>query len=308
MNLDIVEVGPRDGLQNDPASLTTSVKLDFIERAIQSGVRRIEVASFVHPRLVPQMADAEALVQGLKDRADVNYIGLVLNERGLDRALGTRDGGQRGVDEVGCVAVTSDAFGQANQGQSRAESLAVSKAIIRRAKQAGLRAQVTISASFGCPFEGEIAPARILDMAKDLAEVGPLEIALADTIGVAVPSQVSELFHAVAEAIPGMPLRGHFHNTRNTGIANSWAAYKAGASALDASMGGLGGCPFAPKATGNIATEDLVYMLERSGVATGIDLETLLANVEWLGERLGRETPGMVGRAGGFPKPKSSFA
>lgn len=298
--VEIVDVGPRDGLQNEAKLFSTEAKLSLIGRLIDAGIRRLEVASFVHPKLVPQMADAEAVVAGLPAREDVTYIGLVLNDRGLDRALATRESGA-GIDQVGCVAVASDAFGNANQGQSRKESVEVSKAILKRAYEEGMPAQVTISAAFGCPFEGDIPMDRVVAMAEELAGAGPIEIALADTIGAAAPKQVSELFGRVAAALPDMALRGHFHNTRNTAVANAWAALGAGAGTLDASIGGLGGCPFAPKATGNVATEDLVYMFERSGVNTGVDLAKFLEAVAWLQDELGRATPGMVGRAGGFP-------
>lgn len=299
-SVEIVEVGPRDGLQNESEVPATAFKLAFIRRLAAAGVRRIEVASFVHPELVPQMADAEALVGQLTDLRDVTLVGLVLNRKGYERALATRQAG-RGIDEVGCVAVTSDTFAQKNQGQTSAQSIAVSKEILRAAAADGLPAQVTISAAFGCPFEGEIPASRVVEIARELAEEGPREFALADTIGVGVPGQVRELFERVQDAVPGIPLRGHFHNTRNTGIANAWAAVEAGATTLDSSVGGLGGCPFAPKATGNIATEDLVYLMERSGVRTGLDLDDLISTVAWLQDRLGRELPAMVSRAGGFP-------
>lgn len=299
--IEIVEVAPRDGLQNESVAFSTADKLRLINLAIDAGLRRLEVASFVHPKLVPQMADAEALVAGLDDRPDVTYFGLALNMRGAERAAETRSAG-RGIDVVGCVAITSDTFGQKNQGQTSADSVAVCKEIIAFAKAEGMGAQVTISAAYGCPFEGEIAPARVVDLAKRLADAEPRELSLADTIGVAVPAQVTDLFGQVQEAVPHIPLCAHFHNTRNTGIANAWAAVEAGAVTIDASLGGLGGCPFAPSATGNIATEDLVYMLQRSGVETGIDLDKLIAATGWVQGILGRQTPAMVSKAGGFPK------
>lgn len=298
--VEIVEVGPRDGLQNESAVVSTEDKLEFIGRALEAGLRRIEVASFVHPGRVPQMADAEAVVEGLPDIKNAVYIGLVLNLKGLERVLEARAHG-RGVDEVGAVAVSTDTFAEKNQGQTRLESIEVSNQIVRQARAEGLSANVTISASFGCPFEGEVTIENVVDMARRLAEAEPRELAIADTIGVAVPSQVSEVFERVAEVVPHIPLRGHFHNTRNTGIANSWAAYQAGAVTLDASLGGLGGCPFAPRATGNIGTEDLVYMLSRSGVHTGVDLDKLIETAGWLEGILGGATPAMVSKAGGFP-------
>ena len=299
--IEIVEVGPRDGLQNEAVEFSTADKLRLINLAIGAGIRRLEVASFVHPKLVPQMADAEALVAGLDDRPDVTYLGLALNMRGVERAAATRSSG-RGIDEIGCVAITSDTFGQKNQGQTSAESLAASLEIMAFAKAEGMEAGVTISAAYGCPFEGEIAPDRVVDLAKRLADAEPCEISIADTIGVAVPAQVTDVIGKVKEAVPHIPLRAHFHNTRNTGIANAWAALEAGAVTIDASLGGLGGCPFAPRATGNIATEDLVYMLQRSGVETGIDLDKLISATGWVQGVLGRQTPAMVSQAGGFPK------
>ena len=301
--VDIVEVGARDGLQNEKVIFSTSQKLNLINKAVEAGVERIEVASFVHPKLVPQMADAEAVVAGLPDIKDIEYIGLVLNKRGFLRALATREGNKRGVDEVGLVAVASDSFGQTNQGQTMAESVDISKGIIRMAKHEGIGAQVTISVAFGCPFEGEIDPQTVINMALELAEAAPREIAIADTIGVATPQQVEALVKRLKEALGDMPIRAHFHNTRNTGIANAWAAYKAGVQVLDASIGGLGGCPFAPNATGNIATEDLLYMLDRSGIETRVDLEKMIALSNEIDETQGRPTPAMVSKAGGFPKP-----
>ncbi|MCK5576072.1 MAG: hydroxymethylglutaryl-CoA lyase [Sphingomonadales bacterium] len=294
--VEIVEVGPRDGLQNEPDVVSTENKIELINRAIDAGVRRIEVASFVHPKLVPQMADAEAVIAGLAKRDDVTYIGLVLNKRGYMRAVESG-----GIDEVGCVAVASDGFGQKNQGQTSQESVDVSKEIIRLAKRDGLSAQVTISTAFGCPFDGPTDPQRVVDMVKDLAEENPREIAIADTIGVASPYEVTRLIAMIKDAVPDVTLRAHFHNTRNTGIANAWAAYEAGVHILDASIGGLGGCPFAPKATGNIATEDLAYMLKQSGVESGLDMAGLISTVEWLEGMLGRKTSGMVAQAGDFP-------
>lgn len=294
--VEIVEVGARDGLQNEPDILPTADKVALIERAIAAGVRRIETASFVNPKRVPQMADAEAVMAALPDRSDVCYIGLVLNERGAERALATR------VHELGAVAVASDSFAIRNQAQTSAESVEVARRIVALAQAGGRSAQVTISAAFGCPFDGEVAPQRVVDMADALAQARPREIALADTIGVAVPAQVSSLFAAVRARIgPDIPLRAHFHNTRNTGLANAWAAWEAGAATLDSSLGGLGGCPFAPKATGNIPTEDLAYLLARSGVETGLDLDRLVEAGVWLTDLLGRTLPSMVTRAGLFP-------
>ncbi|XHS00080.1 hydroxymethylglutaryl-CoA lyase [Sphingomonas sp. DBB INV C78] len=294
--IEIVEVGPRDGLQNEALIVSTADKLKLIHAAIDAGIRRIEVTSFVNPRKVPQMADAEAVSAGLPERDGVTYIGLVMNERGADRLLATR------IHELGAVCVTTDTFAMRNQGQTSEESLAVAKRIVGMAHAAGRRGQITIAASFGCPFEGEVAQDRVVAMARSAAEARPVEIALADTIGVAVPADVERLVARVAEAIAPIPVRVHFHNTRNTGIANVWAAVCAGARTVDAALGGLGGCPFAPGAAGNVPTEDVIYMLQRSGVATGVDLDRLIQGAGWLSSVMEKPLPGMLGRAGTFPK------
>lgn len=293
----VVEVGPRDGLQNERDVVGTRAKIDLIGRLIGAGVRRIEVASFVNPRRVPQMADGDAVIAALPDRADVSYIGLCLNLRGVERAISSREGGARGIDEAGCVLVASDSFGIRNQNQTIADGIDANIAMLGAAARAGLVPQVTISAAFGCPFEGAVPMQRVVDLARRMADAGAVEIALADTIGVAVPAQVGDLFGQVAAVVPGVRLRAHFHDTRGTGIANAWAAYQAGVHVLDASLGGLGGCPFAPKATGNIASEDLVYLLDRSVIATGIDLTALVDTNRWFAGVIGRELPSRVARA-----------
>lgn len=293
--IDIVEVGPRDGLQNEAASVPTDVKVEFIRRAIDSGLRRIEVASFVNPKRVPQMADAEAIFSALPRRDDVTYIGLVLNRAGFDRAVAA------GCREIGMVVFTTDEFNRRNQGVPSADSIRTWCEVAARAREAGIRAQVTISGAFGCPFEGEVPVARVVAIARELATASPFEIAIADTIGVGVPGQVTEIFGRVAEAAPGITLRGHFHNTRNTGLANAYAAVMAGARVLDASLGGLGGCPFAPAATGNIPTEDLAYMLGRMGIATGIDLGRAIDTARWIEGHVGHAVPGLLAKAGDFP-------
>src|SRR5271154_694164 len=293
--IEIVEVGPRDGLQNESVLFSTAQKLALIRRAIDAGVLRIEAASFVNPKLVPQMADAEAVSAGLIRRDDVTYIGLVLNKRGALRAIAA------GLQELGAVCAASDGFAIRNQGQTSDESLAMCCEVVRLARQEGRRAQITLSTAFGCPFDGEVDPQRVVDMAKIAAAAGPVEIAVADTIGVAGPRDVADLVARVKAAIAPLPVRVHFHNTRNTGLANVWAAVNAGASTVDASLGGLGGCPFAPRATGNVPTEDVVYMLERSGYHTGLDLNLAIEASEWLALGMGRELSGMVSRAGNFP-------
>ncbi|MDH3482521.1 MAG: hydroxymethylglutaryl-CoA lyase [Gammaproteobacteria bacterium] len=291
----IVEVGPRDGLQSEPEILPTESKVAFIEKAIDAGIRRLEVASFVHPKLVPQMADAEALIEKLPQRDDVSYIGLIMNERGLDRALTTR------IHEIGMVVVASDTYNRKNQGVGTDESVAAWRSIGKRARENGLRANVMISSAFGCPYEGEVKVERVVELARQVLDAGPAELGIADSIGVAVPDQVAELLGRVKEVVGNLPLRCHFHNTRNTGLANAQAAVDAGVIYLDASIGGIGGCPFAPAATGNIPTDDLLYMLERSGVQTGVSLEKIIAISRWLEKELGRGVPAMLPKAGGFP-------
>lgn len=300
--IEIVEVGPRDGLQSEPGVMPTAAKIEFIERLIDAGLRRLEVTSFVNPKKVPQMADAEQVLAGLNKRADVRYVGLVLNRKGFERAVAA------GCNEIGMAVVASDTFNRRNQGVGTDESIAAWLEIAKEAHAVGVRPQVTVSAAFGCPFEGEISVDRVIEVAKRVAEANPYEVAFADTIGVGVPSQVTEILTRAREALPGVRLRAHFHNTRNTGIANAYAAVAAGVSALDSSAGGIGGCPFAPAATGNIPTEDLVYMLQRMGVSTGIDLDKLLATGEWLQQTLGRSVPGMLLKAGGFPRPSAQAA
>ncbi|MFN5631921.1 MAG: hydroxymethylglutaryl-CoA lyase [Sphingomonadales bacterium] len=296
-SIEIVEVGPRDGLQNEKALVETTDKIALIERAIDAGARRIEVTSFVNPKKVPQMADADAVCAALPQRDDVTYIGLVMNLRGAERAIATGR-----INQIGAVVVSTDRFAMANQGQTSAESIVVAKDIISRARAEGLSAQATIAASFGCPFEGEVAEDQVVVIARQLAEAGPVEIAVADTIGVADPAHVARLVGKVTAAVHPLPVRVHFHNTRGTGLANVWSAVAAGASIVDAALGGLGGCPFAPGAAGNVASEDVVYMLERAGVATGMDLGKLVESSQWLGQIMNRKLPGMVAQAPLFPK------
>jgi hydroxymethylglutaryl-CoA lyase len=295
--IEFVEVGPRDGLQNEKELIATADKLELVRRAIAAGARRIEVTSFVNPRKVPQMADAEAVCAGLPEREDVTYIGLVMNARGAERALATGRIGQ-----LGAVSVATDSFAMANQGQTSDGSVEAASEIVALARAAGRSGQVTISAAFGCPFEGEVAEDRVVDMAERLAAAAPVEIALADTIGVGDPAQVARLVARVRAAIAPLPVRVHFHNTRGTGLANVWAAAEAGASVVDAALGGLGGCPFAPGAAGNVASEDVVYMLERAGVDTGMDLDRLIEASRWLSGVMERKLPGMVAQAPRFPK------
>jgi hydroxymethylglutaryl-CoA lyase len=300
----IVEVSPRDGLQNESTWVGTADKIALVARAIDFGARRIEVTSFVNPRRVPQMADAEAVIAGLPDVPDVRYTALCLNVRGVERAIATHRGA-RGIDEAGCVIVATDRFGIANQGQTVADGLVANRAMIAVAHAAGLPAQVTIAASFGCPFEGDVPQARVLDIASVMQDAGAREIAFADTIGVGVPSQVGELIERAIERLgKDFPVRIHLHDTRGLAPANAWAAYQAGCRIFDSALGGLGGCPFAPKATGNVATEELAYLFARTGIATGIDLDALLAANIWFAGIMGRPLPSRVGQAGDFTVPK----
>jgi hydroxymethylglutaryl-CoA lyase len=290
----VLEVGPRDGLQNEERALSPEDRIAFITRCVEAGARRIEAVSFVNPKRVPQMAGAEEVMAGVPRREGVSYSGLVLNRRGLDRAL------EAGVDEVNVVVVASDTFCTRNQGCTTDEALSAWDDIAKAAADAGVPAAMTIAAAFGCPFEGETPPERVAEIARRAEAAGAFEVALADTIGVGVPAQVRDLSRRVREAAPSAALRFHFHNTRNTGYANALTAVEEGAAVLDASAGGFGGCPFAPAATGNIATEDLLYALHRSGIETGIDMEAMAATGIWLGELLGKPAPALLGRAGPF--------
>ena len=285
----VVDVGPRDGLQNEPDVLAPEVRAELADRIAAAGVRAVEVASFVDPRRVPQMAGAEEVVATLERRSGVVYAGLALNERGYDRLVAS------GLDEVRFSFGATETFNRRNQDASVRESLEAALRIVERGRVDGVRTAVTISVAFGCPFEGRVDESRVLELAEEVAAARPDTVLLADTIGVGVPGQVRKLVSRAVEL--GIPVGGHFHNTRNTGYANALAAFEAGATVLDASVGGLGGCPFAPRATGNVATEDLVFLLEGDGVETGVDLDALVRVSRWLEELLGRELPGQVYRA-----------
>jgi len=292
----ILEVGPRDGLQSEPEILPTEVKKEFITRTINAGIKNIEVTSFVHPKKVPQMADAEKLVESLPDRDDVTYIGLIMNQRGFERA---RD---CGIDEVGMVIVSTDTYNMKNQNVVTQQSIDNWLDIASSAKSAGIRTSVVIACSFGCPYEGEVDPEHIASIAEQILKGEPDVIGLADSVGVAVPNQIKTTFALIKDLAPTIPLRTHLHNTRNTGLANAAAAVEAGVSIIDASTGGIGGCPFAPKATGNIPTDDLLYMLDRSGIETGVNLKEIVKTTDWLETQLGRPVPAMVPKAGIFPE------
>ena len=289
----VCDVGPRDGLQNEAKSLEPAVRAELCDRLAAAGVRRMEAASFVNPKLVPQMAGAEDVMSALHRKPGVAYAGLVLNEKGYERAVAA------GVDEVHYAFAATDEFGRRNQNATVEQGLQTALALVARARADRMRITVTLSVAFGCPFEGPVAATKVLGIVEKLMAVPADEICLADTIGVGVPSQVHRLVRE-SKAL-GATVGAHFHNTRNTGYANAVAALEEGAVSLDASVGGAGGCPFAPKATGNIATEDLVYLLRGMGVETDIDLDRLIETSRWLGEQLGKELPGMLARAGDYP-------
>ena len=293
MALIVCDVGPRDGLQNESKTLEPAVRAELCDRLASAGVKRIEAASFVNPTLVPQMAGAEDVMTLLHRLRGTVYAGLVLNEKGYERALAA------GVDEVHYAFAATDEFGMRNQNATIQQGLQTALALVARARADRMPVTVTISVAFGCPFEGPVSAKDVLAIVEALMTVPPDEISLADTIGVGVPSQVHELVRGARSL--GATVGAHFHNTRNTGYANAVAALDEGAVALDASVGGSGGCPFAPKATGNIATEDLVYLLRGLGVETGINLDALIETSRWLGVHLNKELPGMLARAGDFP-------
>ena len=292
--IEIVEVGPRDGLQNESVVLETHVKVELIEQLVNAGARRLEIVSFAHPGKVPQMADAEAVAERFAGRSDFSRIGLVMNRRGWERAEAVE------LDEVNIPVGATDGFNRANVGASPAETVDFIAGV---AGGSARPVTGTISVAFGCPYEGEVEERTVVALAGRLAEAGCGEIALADTIGVADPWTVRRRLQAVAAVTGDIPLRVHFHDTRNTGVANNAAAIDAGVGVLDASVGGIGGCPFAPNATGNTATEDLVYALHRAGLDSGIDLEAMRETAAWVGSVLGIDPPSALLRVGGFPVP-----
>jgi hydroxymethylglutaryl-CoA lyase/(R)-citramalyl-CoA lyase len=294
----VCDVGPRDGLQNEAKILEPAVRADLCDRLAAAGLKRIEAASFVNPSLVPPMAGAEDVMTLLHRHRGTAYAGLVLNEKGYDRALAA------GVDEMHYAFAATDEFGMRNQNATIAQGLQTALALVARARADRMPITVTLSVAFGCPFEGPVPAERVLAIVEALMGVPPDEICLADTIGVGVPTQVHELVRGARSV--GATVGAHFHNTRNTGYANAVAAVEEGVVSLDASVGGAGGCPFAPKATGNIATEDLVYLLRGLGLDTGINLDALIETSRWLGTQLGKELPGMLARAGDYPAKTGS--
>lgn len=292
MRIEIVDVGPRDGLQNEDETLSPETRAELCDRLAAAGVPRVEAASFVNPKRVPQMAGAEDVMFGIERSPGTSYAGLVLNEKGYERAI------EAGVDEVRYAFPVTETFAKRNQNTTVKDATELSGRLAERARLDGVRVSITLSAAFGCPFEGRVEPGLVLGIAGKVGEAKPDEIVLADTIGVGVPKGVRELVAGVLDT--GITAGCHFHDTRNTGMANAMAAVEAGATVLDAAVGGTGGCPFAPKATGNIAIEDLVYLLHGMGYETGIDLEALMECAAWLSGQLGKELPGQVHKAGNF--------
>ena len=292
MRVQVVDVGPRDGLQNEEKILPPKTRAELCGRLAAAGVSRVEAASFVNPKRVPQMAGAEEVMAAIDRRPDTSYAGLALNERGYERAV------EAGVDEVHYAFPVTETFARRNQNTTVADATVLASRLVERARLDGVRVSITLSATFGCPFEGRVEPAHVLCVAEKLGAANPDEIVLADTIGVGVPKGVRELVEGVLAL--GLTVGCHFHDTRNTGMANAVAAVESGATVLDASLGGTGGCPFAPRATGNIATEDLVYLLHGMGYETGIDLDALIDAAAWMAQQLGKELPGQVYKAGSF--------
>ena len=292
----ICDVAARDGLQSEKRIWSVAERVELINRLAKTGIRRIEAVSFVNPKRVPQMADAEKVMAQIDREVDVRIAGLALNMKGVERAL------DAGVDEVRYVVVASETFNQKNQGASIAETMTGLESIAGRVKASGKVFSAVIGASFGCPFEGEITTEAVVNIGVRLQALGVDEILLADTIGCAVPSEVRERVEALQSVLEDSAAIGcHFHNTRNTGIANAVAAVESGVRILDASVGGIGGCPFAPRATGNISTEDLVYILRNMGYETSIDLPQLIDVATWVEDYFDDPLPGQVMKAGLFP-------
>jgi hydroxymethylglutaryl-CoA lyase len=299
--IEFVEVSPRDGLQNEPEIVSTETKLRLIDLILDAGFQRLEAGSFVNPKKVPQMADSPEVFARLPQRPDATFIALALNPKGLERAI------EAGAREVNYVFCASDGFSIRNNGAPVEETLKVWPQVVARAGEANVRLSATISTAFGCPFDGEVPVEQLVRVAERIGAENPFELALADTIGVAAPTDVRERFAAVSASIPpGIQLRAHFHNTRNTALANAVAAVETRVMVLDGSLAGIGGCPFAPGAAGNVPTEDLLYMFERMGFETGVDLDRAIYAARFIGEALGKPTPGMVSRAGPFPKKNAA--
>ena len=288
----ICDVAPRDGLQNDAVTLEPATRAELCARLAHAGLPRVEAASFVNPQRVPQMAGAEEVFTALAPADGTVFAALALNERGLERAVAA------GAGEIHLAYPLTDTFAQRNQGVTVEQGAQAAERMIASGHEAGLPVTATLSVAFGCPFEGRVDAGVVADHVRRMAAAGADELMLADTIGVAVPAQVRRLLPDAVAAMDGRPVGLHLHNTRNTGYANVVTGLEHGASILDASLGGLGGCPFAPGATCNIATEDLVYLLEGEGVSSGVSLDGLIEAAEWLAGVLGRELPGLVYKAG----------
>lgn len=291
MNVRVVEVGPRDGLQNEAATVPTADKIAFVNRLADAGHSTIEVAAFVNPARVPQMGDAAEVFAGITRKPGVSYTALVPNAKGLSRALEAR------VDEVAIFAAASETFSRRNINQGIAESLVTYREVCREAAAAGLRVRAYLSTAFGCPFEGDVPPAQVLDVAAQLLDMGAYEVAVSDTIGIAHPAQVTSLLKLLRPRIPAEQVALHFHDTRGTALVNVYAALQEGGRTFDASAGGLGGCPYAPGATGNLATEDLIYMLDGLGASTGVHLDGIIEASRAMERLVGHPLPSRVYRA-----------
>jgi len=288
----VCDVGPRDGLQNEKEPISTENKLALINRLIEAGVPQIEVSSFVSPKWVPQMADAEELFARVDRSKGAKLLGLIPNEKGYDRAAAAK------VDGVRLVVMASETFQKKNVNRSVEDGMRECEAIARRAKSDGLAVGIGFGTSWGCPYEGHVDPARVVDLANQAIEAGMDEVEFADTTGMADPAHVSMLLAQATKTIPVERITCHFHNTRNTGFANVLAALGEGVTRFDSSIAGLGGCPFAPRATGNICSEDLVHMLHAMGIGTGINLEGLVETAAWVEGVVGHTLPGLVMKAG----------
>ena len=292
-SLEIIDVTPRDGLQNEPVIFSIGEKLELISRSIEAGISRIEAASFVNPKKVPQMANPEELLDKLSIKKKAKYSGLVLNERGYKRAVDSK------CDEITFVIVASDEFSLRNQGMTTAQSIEYISKLLKN-REAGIKVCISIAAAFGCPFEGVVRPSQVIEIAEKCLDLCPDEISLADTIGVAIPKDVKEKVEPLISLYSNTPVRLHLHNTRNTAISNAWTAFELGVKRFDASFGGIGGCPFAPNATGNVAIEDLVYLFEKSGFDTGVDLDASIKVAEWLSGQVKHPLPSALLAAGDF--------
>ena len=292
MRITLCDVGPRDGLQNDPVQLEPAVRAELVDRLSETGLPRIETTSFVNPKAVPRMAGAAEVMGAITRKPGVIYAALVLNGRGLDDAIAAD------ADEIHVAYPLTNTFCRKNQNVTLDEATVIGQQLVEGAKAAGKRVTMTLGVSFGCPFEGPVDPGLVVEHARIAVAAGADEVILADTVGVAVPTQMTQLVPATLAAIPGTPVGLHLHNTRNTGYANAAAGLEAGATIFDASIGGLGGCPFAPRATGNIATEDLVYLLRDSGIGVDVDLSAAIAAARVAQAVVGHELPSALLRAG----------